>query len=208
MPVKTTLEDGSEIETFTQEELDAQKAEAIEAFKAENPDKTEELTSLQTELEVANEELEKLKSVDKSVSHFKKEAQEAQKKVDEITKDIDAKINNVKREVLEGVMQDHSNEVRDSLSSGDDELKKKLEFEFNNTLKGVVPTTKEEITKKWKAAYTLAAKQEAPDAVNMNVFSSGGVGRVKINNSSQKFSPEEIELGHKFGLSDADFKNK
>ena len=200
-------DDGTEVEVYTAEELEQQKNDAIEQFKTENPDKTGELTTLQEELQSAQSELEKLRSVDKSVTHFKKEAQEAQKKVEEITKDIDAKINSVKREVFEGVMKDHSNEIVSSLSGGDDELKKKLQFEFDNTLKGVIPTTKEEISKKWEAAYTLVTK-EAPDAVNMSVYSSGGVGRIKIGGGEQKFSAEEKDLGAKFGLKEEDFKTK
>ena len=198
--------DGVDIEVFTQDEIEQHKIDAIEAFKAENPDKTEELTSLQTELETANAELEKLKSVDKSVSHFKKEATEAQKKVEEITKSIDEKILNVKREVLEGVMSDHKNDTLKALAGGDAELEKKIEYHYKRL--GDVASTKAEITNKLKDAYVLAAKQEAPDAVNMNVFSSGGVGRLNIKSNNPQFSAEEKELGAKFGLKEEDFKKK
>lgn len=203
--IKAKLEDGTEIETYTQEELDAQKAEAIEAFKTENPDKTEELTSLQTELETAREELEKLKSVDKSVSHFKKETIEAQKKVEEITKQFDEKLNNVKREVLEGVMQNHKSKTLQALVGEDEELKKKVELEYGRL--SDVASTEDQITKKLKDAYLLATAKE-PDGVNHNIYGSGGVGRLKINNVSPKFSAEEMELGAKFGLKSEDFSKK
>jgi len=55
---------GEEIEVFTNEELEAQKESAIEDYKTNNPDKTDELTKLQEDLQTKEEELSKFKNKD------------------------------------------------------------------------------------------------------------------------------------------------
>ena len=204
MPQIIKDSDGNDIEVFSAEELDAQKQEAIEAFKAENPDKTAELAELQEKLRIADEELAKKDDGDRNFANLRKGKEDAEKKLSEFTKSIDDKINTVKREVLEGVNKDHYNEKLKAFAGGDDEVEKRVKFEYENTLKGVVPSTKEEITAKLQKAYVLATTKES-DGVNMNVYGSGGVGRVNINSQSPKFSAEEKELGAKFGLEAKDF---
>ena len=65
MPEKITLADGTEREVFTEKEIDDQKKtasdEAIETYKKDKPDKTEELTKAQEALETATGESDKLK---------------------------------------------------------------------------------------------------------------------------------------------------
>src|SRR3990167_9199445 len=108
-------EDGTEIEVFSAEELEAQKQEAIEQYKLDNPDKTEELTALQAELE-------KLKSKDVSIAELRKQKNNAEAKIEEIVKGTDEKITKVKQEIMEGVMQDHYNDTIKALAGDDEEL--------------------------------------------------------------------------------------
>lgn len=190
--------DGVDVEVYTAEELEAQKQEALEQFRAENPDKTEELTKLQLELEG-------LKNKDMNFANVRKAKEEAEKKVEDLLKGVDEKIDKVKREVFEGVLQGHKSKTLSALVGDDVELKKKVELEYSRL--SDVASTEEQITKKLKDAYVLATAKD-PDGVNMSVFSSGGVGRIKINPTSQKFSPEEQALGAKFGLEADDFKAK
>ena len=60
MPQTIKDSEGNEIEVFTQEEIEGQKQEAIEAFKTENPDKTAELAELQEKMREAEEKLAKV----------------------------------------------------------------------------------------------------------------------------------------------------
>ena len=202
MTIKVKLESGEEIDTFTQEELEAKQAEALESYKSENPDKTEELTALQEELRVANDKLGKVDDKNVNFVALRKAKEDAEKKVDEILKGVDGKIEQVKKEVLEGVMQDHKQDTLKSLSGGDAELEKKIEFHYKRL--GDVASTKQEISKKLNDAWVLATAKES-DGMTANIYGSGNVGRVNINNTSPKFSAEEKELGSKFGLTDKDF---
>lgn len=197
--------DGNDIEVFSNDELEAQKQEAIEQYKAENPDKTDELTALQAELAEKEDLLAKAGDKDKNFVALRKAKEDAEKKVEDILKGVDEKLKTAKKEILEGVMQDHKNDTLKVLSGGDAELEKKLEYHYKRL--GDVASTKEEITNKLKDAYVLATKQEAGD-ISGTVLGSGGVGRLNIKSNSPKFSPEEKELGAKFGLTDEDLKGK
>jgi hypothetical protein len=196
--------DGVDIEVFTAEEIEAQKQEAIEQYKLDNPDKTDELTQLQEELRIKEEELSKAKDKDANFANLRKQKEAAEKKITDITAEIDSKIQSVKKEVMEGVMKDHYNDTLKAFAGEDEEIKKKIEFHFKRL--GDVASTKEEISNKMRDAYLLATKPEGYDALNSSVISTGGVGRLNIKSQGQKLSADEKVMASKFGLSDADLK--
>lgn len=190
MPIKTTLEDGSEIETYTAEELEQQREATLEEYKIANPDKTAELDALQTELKKANEDLAKFKDKDLNFSNLRTQKEAAEKKIEEVAKSIDDKIALVKKEVMEGVMQDHYKETLNSLISGDEELKKKVEFHYKRLADPTI--TKEEVSKKLTDAYLLATKLEDQGALTSQILASGGS---KLNiKSTQAFTADEKAL--------------
>lgn len=199
-------EDGTEIEAYTAEEVEAQKAEAIEAaleqYKIDNPDKTAELEELQNTLKEKEEELAKLKEKDLNFSNLRKQKESAEKAVENIKAEIDAKIASAKKEVLEGVMKDHYDETLKSLSGGDEELKKKIEFHYKRL--GDIVSTKTEMSNKLKDAHTLATRKDEPDITA--ILGSGGIGRLKMKGQNKGFTPEEQALGAKFGLTPEDYK--
>ena len=197
------LEDGTEIETFTQEEIEAQKQEAIEAYKADNPDKTDELTALQEELKKKEEALEKASDKSTNLANLRKAKEDAEKKVADLLVGFDEKINTVKKEVMEGVMKDHYNDILKAFSGDDPEIAKKVEFHYKRL--GDVASTKDEITNKLKDAYVLATKDEGGN-FDSRILSSGGVSRINIKSQDKKFSSEEKELAAKLGLSEKDLK--
>ena len=102
-PITHTDTDGNEQEVFTPEEVQAQKDEAVETFKTDNPDKTEELTQAQSDLEQANKDLDVLKNKDLGMGVVRKEAKEkvdeAETRIKELESSFDAKIGTVKSEV-------------------------------------------------------------------------------------------------------------
>ena len=196
--------DGVDVEVFTAEELEAQKQEAIETYKSENPDKTEELTALQEELRIKEEELAKSTDKDKNFANLRKQKEEAEKKVTDILAGVDEKISTVKKEVMEGVMKDHYNDTLKALSGEDEEVKKKIEFHYKRL--GDSASTKQEITDKMRDAYLLATKTDVGDALNSSVLSTGGMGKLNIKSQGQKLSTEEKEVAGKFGLSQKDLE--
>src|SRR5438105_3456954 len=106
MPTKVEI-NGEEKEVFTQEELDAQKNEALEQYKKDNPDKSGELTKLQEDLKKSQEDLAKANDKDTNFKNLREAKDALEKKVEDLTKSFDDKISNVKKEVLEGVIKDH-----------------------------------------------------------------------------------------------------
>jgi len=174
---------GSDIEVFTAEELETKKQEAIEQFKQDNPDKTEELTKLQ-------DELEKLKGKDMNFANLRAQKEAAEKKVEDILKGVDEKVEKVKKEVLEGVMKDHYNDVLKSLSGGDKDIQAKIELQYKRIADTV--STKEEITKKLGDALLLATGNSS--GFDNSSFSSGGVSRIKIESKSPMSADEKEVL--------------
>ena len=212
MPIQHTDTDGNEQEVFTADELAEQKeeakTEAVEQFKTDNPDKSAEIEELQGKLDKATEDLAKAGEKDTNFANLRKQKDDAEKELQETLTGIDEKIgtasDKVKKEVLEGVMSDHYNDILNSLSGGDEDLKKKIEFNYNRLQDP--GATKPEVTKKLTDAYHLSTITETEDALNTSVISSGGVSKVKTTPDDKSFSAEEKEIGQKFGLSDEDMK--
>lgn len=180
-------EDGSEVEMFTSEEIQSQKDAAIEEFKAMNPDKTAEIEDLQIQLTEANEKA--LKAGEKD---FNFSALRAQKEA--LEKSIDEKVGVAKKEIFEGVMTDHYADTLKSLSSEDEELKKKIEFHYKRLAD--TAATKEQITKKLSDAYYLATAPE-DRGVSPAAFSSGGASMVKPSKPGN-FTEEEKATARKW----------
>src|ERR1700741_2369307 len=128
MPTTIKNEDGTETEVFTAEELEEQKQAAVENFKAENPDKSDELIELQEKLNEANEKLTKVGDKDYNFKALEKAKKEAEQKLEDFSKQFEEKASEIKKEVLESVNKDHYNENIKALSGGDAELEKKIDY--------------------------------------------------------------------------------
>jgi oligoendopeptidase F len=196
MPITITDDNGEAKEVFTVEELQEQKDAAIEEFKAANPDKSEEVTKLQ-------DELEKLKGKDMNFANLRAQKEAAETKLADVLKGVDDKISTVKKDVLDGVMQDHYQDTLKALVGNDKELAAKVELQYKRLAD--VATTKAEVAKKLNDAYVLATGVVS-SALDTGAFGSGGAGPIKIDNTvqGQKLTPEEkglaIELARKGGM--------
>ena len=201
-----TNDDGEQVEVFTADDLAAQKQQALDEYMIEHPDKGDEIAALQADLKAKEDALAKMDEKDQNFSLARKQAQD---KVEDILKGVDEKIDAAKKEVLEGVMQDHYAETLKTLSDGDDELKKKIEYHYKRLTD--TASTKEEVTVKLRDAYLLATKPAETDALNTSVLSSGGVSRIKVG-SEKKFTEEEKAFTKKLAqaggmtLEESDFK--
>lgn len=190
MTYKITNEDGDEIEVFTPEELEAQKLAAVDEFRKQNPDVSEDLKKAQADLE-------KLKGKDLNFANLRTQKEAAEKKVEEILAGVDEKVNTIKKEVLEGVMKDHYNETLRNLSGGDKEAADKIELQYKRLVG--TPATKDEIAKMLQDASLLATGGQR-SAVGSSAFSSGGAGRPAVENK-QPLSQEEKDFVVKMGAS-------
>lgn len=193
MPQIITNDDGTQIEVFTLEELQQQREAAVQEYVDANPDKNDELEKLQTELKNKEEKLSKLESQDRNFAFARKQVKDAQDKIDELTGNIDTKINQAKKEIMENVLKDHYNETINSLVGNDEDLKKKVEEQYGRLSDPA--TTKAEIDAKAKDAYLLATKQES--GVSMATFSSGGIGATNFKSPQKPFEAEEVDMINK-----------
>jgi len=201
--------DGNQVEVYTAEELRVQQEAKLDEYKLENPDRSEEINDMQEELRKKEEELEKLKNKDFNFSNLRKQKESAEIEIEKIKKDIEGKLETVKKEVMEGVMKDYYDETIKVFSEGDEELKKKIEFHYKRIQDD--PITKTDMSKKIRDAYILATKQDEVDILNTSVISSGGVRRLNIKGQDKKYTLEEKEMAQKLAqagglkLKDTDF---
>src|SRR3990167_11153641 len=126
---KVKLEDGTEIDTYTEEELQAQKDEAIEQYKLDNPDKEGELAELQEKLRETEEKLAKADDKTTNMGALRKAREDAEKKLTDFDTKLEEKVNQVKREVIEGVNKDYLEDNLKAFAGDDAELQKKIEYE-------------------------------------------------------------------------------
>src|SRR3990167_11400581 len=206
MPYTTTNESGEEVQVFSSEEVQAEKESALTQFKQE---KNAEMEAVQAELKTTNEKLGKYESKDYNFSALRKQKEDTEENIKKIKEEVDLKIGEVKKEILEGVSKDYYNETLVTLAGEDPELQKKIEFQYKRL--GDVAGTKEEISKKLRDAYVLATGGENTGAINQSTISSGGVGKVQFRQNN-KFTPEEKAFGQKLAaiggiqLKEEDFK--
>ncbi len=203
-------ETGEDVEVYTADEIEQQKQEAIDQYKTDNPDKTTELADVQEKLKTAEEKLSKTDDKDKNFSALRKAKEDAEKKVEDILKGVDEKITTVKKEVLEGVMKDHYNDTLKALAGDDEELAKKIEFNYKRLADPAA--TKSEMNAKFQDAYRLSVSAEDANALTSSVISSGSIGKLNIKSTDKKFTAEEKAMAQKLAaaggmkLEDKDFK--
>jgi len=189
-----TREDGTEIEVFTQEEVEEQNANVLETYKTENPDKSEEMETLKKELEEKQAELEKIGNKDQNFKRLRDQKSELEEKLEKATGEMSEKL----EAAITNLAGDKKADIINSLVGDDEELKKKVFFHYNRIKDEA--KTKEEISAKVNDAYFLATKQEAPSG---NFISSAGAGNVK---SKAQITPGEKEIGDALGITDEDRK--
>ena len=194
-----TKEDGTEIEVFTQEELEAQKEAAIEEYKNENPDKSEEIEALKKEIEEkeeafnsAKEELEKLGKKDFNFKKLREQNKNQETELEKLKTEMSDKL----EAAITNLANDKKSDIISSLVGDDEELKKKVEFHYNRIKDEA--KTKEEIMAKVNDAYFLATRQEPPVG---NYVSAAGAGNTKVK---EEVSAKEKELGNALGITEED----
>lgn len=209
MPEIIKKEDGTEFEAFTEEEVNARIDDATQKAKTEleteYQGKIQEQTTAMEDLKKEREELEEKmnQGSDDKDKNFKVLKDALNKKDDEIknlTQKIDetgsARINDLRERLIE------------KYAGSDEELKKKIVHNFDNTLAGVDAKSEKEIENKIKNAVKLSVDFGGPNPLDnaMSGGEPGGVGRKNAGGVSAKITPEVKDLGGKLGITDEDYQ--
>ncbi len=205
--------DGKEIEVFTADDVAARETtareaagkQAVEDYKKNNPDKSGEVTKLQTDLDEANRKLKDAEDAgDKGsgqVERLRRERDEAQNKLNTQVSDLSKRIDDL--------IGDTKGELLNKLAGADVELRKKLELEFDNYRPGA--NSKTDIIERVQKAYQLVTGNKPTPGMLDNLSGAGqrGDGSAHIiNNEHQKkeFNPNEVAIGNMLGITEEDRK--
>lgn len=200
--------DGNEVEAFTEDELKEKQQEAIDKYKEENPDKASELEQAQKDLEAAKNKLKEYeedddeggddKGGDGQKKRLKKERDEALEKVQELEKTMTEEIKNLKQSAIEGP----KSKLLNALSGGDEELKKKIELEYDGFAGD--PENAEAVEQRLTKAYTLATGNK-PTPELLDGISNGGNRGVDQNHINKGPETENSKaMRNVFGITDQD----
>lgn len=157
MPKEIIDAEGNKTVVFTEEDI-----KALEAKKNE-------------EIEAVRQEAAKLKEKDLNFANLREQKEAAERKAKAAAEEIDAKLENAKREIFEGVLKDHYESTIESLSGGDPEVRKKIEYHYKRLSDPAA--TKAEVEKKLRDAQVLA--EPARERGVSGAFASGGAGPVR-----------------------------
>lgn len=188
--MKVKQEDGTEIEVFTPEEVEAQKKTAAEeAVKAAVAEKEAELTKIKADLEG-------LTNKDHNFSQLRKQKEELESRLAEYTKTTEQKIKEVENKVIN---KELDTMIRDK-AAGDPEMEKKIRHHYNRLSDPA--DSADAITQKLNDAILLASG--GASAMGRAFSSAGGVVKAPVNH--KPMSPELKNMASKFGITDEDIK--
>lgn len=195
-----TQEDGTEIEVFTQEDLDARTQEESERIASE---KQVEIERLASEGKERDEELEKLRNKD---MNFERVRKAGEKKSGELPPEAISQIEELKKRMDEITAQPKI-EVKDQFIRnhiGDDKEKKDMfEYYFGR----LVPenATKDQVTKAAEEAMTLLSKGEYKPDTSSAMFSASASANYR-NSAPKETSEISKQMGAMFGVTEEDRK--
>lgn len=121
----------------------------------------------------------------------------------------DEKINGLEKSVKEQNSL-RENDIKEAIVKDfvgkDEELKKKLEFHYKETLASVKAVSQEEIRAKIENAYKLSRTDNTPSPLDVARGNSSFGDNASRDGNQNKFSDSEKRLGNRLGISDEDYK--
>lgn len=189
-------EEGKEVEgVLSPEEVEAQKTQALEDYKKDNPGDE----AIKTQLQETQDELAKELDKEKNFSRLREKAkaagvelEERDEKFSKLEEDTRNEIAQIRNEVLSSKRTDKINELSDDI-----EERKLIKYHLDRLSKS--DDDAEAFDKNLGDAYFLATKQEmqVPDYI-----SSAGAGNTK----NEEVAQSEKELGDNLGITEEDRK--
>jgi hypothetical protein len=201
-------EQGNEVAGLhTEEELNAKLEEERQAFakqiEEEKASAQERLVALEAEKLAAQKAVDTAKlgggDGDKDVNFAN-----LRRKLEETTTALEAeKLANEGR--YTALQKERIDTVINTIARGDDELAKKIRFNYDTVLTGMKAETTQEINAKALAALRLSAPtSDGPDALSI-ALSGGNKGvHVQQSNAAKKFTSNEVAVGKSLGITDQD----
>lgn len=213
-------EEGEEVTLLSEEDTNAKieevKTELNTKFDAEKEESNKKMGVLESDLETAKKAVTDAEAGgaagESEEDKKKREAEDPnnaalRKKVEDATSALEdeKKVNAEKWEKQEN---ENKETMFDKLANGDEELKKKIEFNYNETLSGVKATTAKEIQEKAATAFKLASGGEAPANPLDSVIAGGTAGHNQSSGNQDagntEFTSKDVAMGANMGISDED----
>lgn len=216
--MKIKDETGVEIEVFTAKEVEektsivtkeaAEKAskEAVEKYQKDHPDQSSELAKIQNNLaeltkKLSEEENKGGNENENQIQRLKKDKEDAEKALLATETKIMGEINKFKNEFI----GDFKTEMLDKLSGGDDEVRKKIEYEFDNYKPNDL--SKLGIQERLIKAHTLATGEKpSPRIFDGGILNGGQKGDGYKEKDQPKLSDNAIAIGNQLGITEEDRK--
>ena len=201
---KVTLEDGTEVDVFTQEEVDAiaQEKLAAETERIE-AEKQEALEALAAEKAAAEEELQKLRNKEMNFEHVRKKAEGKEVEVSEDIKKQIETLNERINSLADQPKQDIKKDFISQYLNGDKEQTERFEYYYARL--GAEAKTKEDVLKAANEALTLASNGAYKPDTASGMYSTG-VNQNYRNTPTNEISEESKEIGKLFGITEEDRK--
>jgi DNA-directed RNA polymerase beta subunit len=197
-------ENGVAVEAFTAEELKAKQEEAIAEHLKNNPDKSSEVSRLQTELADANA---KLADAEKAGGNDgqKERLKAAKELAEEALKAGMSKFENEVRELRETITAGTKNKVLAALSKGDAAAKEKIELRYNSLMKtGDYKNDEAGITQALTDATTLVTGNKPAPSFMDNMSGAGERGAAQGGANAAPESENSKAMRAALGIKDAD----
>lgn len=192
---------GNEVEAFTPEELEAKKKEAIDEYVKTNPDKSAEMTKLQSDLDAAKKALEDAGKGgnDQQKARLKEAKDVAEAALKDVTDKFTAEVASLRDSLTSGT----KNKVMKALSKGDKDVEAKLDLKFKSLMKtGDYPQTEEGITQALTEAATIVNGAAPTPGFLDNMSGAGERGAPQGNQKAQPETDNSKAMRQAFGISD------
>lgn len=200
MPSKLFDKDGKEVDAFTQEELDAQKKEAIVEHLKNNPDKSAEVTKLQGDIDELTKKLEDAGMPVGQKERLKAAKDAAEAKLAETVTALTKEISDLK-ETFTGSIK---NKAIEKLSKGDPDIKAKLELKYTSLMKtGDYKNDEAGILQAMTEAATLVTGSKPVPGFMDNISGAGQRGDLQTNKNEAPESENAKTMRQAFNIPDA-----
>ncbi len=214
--MKIKNENGEEIEVYTSAEVEERtkaaaeeaKGKALEEYKAQNPDKGEEVEKLKNILTETEKKLQEALDAggdekNPQIIRLRQERDEAKKNAESAVKGLEVKLEQFRKEYIGDAKTDWLNK----LSNGNEDLKKKIEYHFDNYRSSAV--TKKDIEERMTVAYQLATGNKPTPGFLDGKTSGGdrGLGGYAGAGATKELTPNQKAIGAVLGITDKDREN-
>lgn len=199
--------DGNEVEAFTQEDLDAKTAEAVDEYKEANPGNDDELKKANNELAVAQAKLKEFEDSDEGGDGKNKDGQKARliKERDDAIKERDEALKSSQdgiNALNQKINGNTKNRIVSQLAGDDEELRAKIEAEYDNFAGD--PEDDVEIQERLEKSYTLATGSKPSPEFMDGTTSPHGKGDESKKVSEAGETQNSKNIRNVFGITDQD----